>query len=121
MIRTVRDIERTFEKGQEQELRRWHRAWLRSDRDDTREELFQGFEGTAYFEGDSESWETAWDNNWAAEHFSGSHDYFCESTKRWNDSLDSMLKKLAEAGWVRIVLLPARHKVEVHNHRAEGR
>ncbi len=113
MIRTVRDIERTFDA--EPEFRRWHRAWLRSNVTDTHEQLFHGFEGVVYFEGDDKSWETTWDIKWAADHFSGSHDYFCESTKRWNDNLDSMLKKLAEQGWLRIVLVPAKHKVEVND------
>lgn len=113
MIRTVRDIERTFDAELEREFRRWHRAWLRSNVTDTHEQLFHGFEGVVYFEGDDKSWETTWDIKWAADHFSGSHDYFCESTKRWNDSLDSMLKKMADQGWIRIVLVPAKHKVEV--------
>jgi hypothetical protein len=117
MIRTVREIERTFETGQEPELKRWHKMWMRSMVDDTYEELFSGFEGTVYFEGSDESWETAWDSKWAADHFKGCQDYFCESTKKWNDNLPSMLKKLAEAGWVRIVLLPAKHKVEVRDPR----
>lgn len=113
MIRTVREIERTFEAGQEKELKRWHKAWRRSNVTDTEEELFNGFEGTVYFEGESESWETAWDPKWAADHFKGCQDYFCESTKKWNDKLDAMLKRMTEQGWVRIVLLPAQHKVEV--------